>query len=297
MKKIYTILLYITLSITLNSCAMIFNRHPNKVFVNSYPDSAQVFLNNTFLGFTPTYLEVDGKQSTYSIILKMEGYENRNLIVENKTNSFLQTLDLILLSPYIISTLSGYNYEQYTLQNDYIFLKYNDTIKKPCSRNFGDNFIMVEGIPLISILGGLVTLETNYYNDLFKIKESEESLNSIGVKGGWGYGVIALGDIKSEGFGYNIMPSYAYENFTDFDDYQDKSCKYIFSIGFSYSQKIDRPSSNYPYGSKYNLYRGILPSFSFQNITMYYEKRIFWGYSLGYVNAVNFFQFSFGYRF
>ncbi|MCX6148484.1 MAG: PEGA domain-containing protein [Candidatus Kapabacteria bacterium] len=297
MKKIYRISILLFLGLFLNSCGILFNKNPNRIYVNSNPDSAKVYHNDSLLGVTPAYIEVEGKNKNYILTLSKEGFENRSFIVEKTMNDLPFWLDVMGIYPMFITYLSGYDYKHYITKNDYIFLKTKDSLKNKFKRDFGNSLLIAEGTPFISLFGGFVGITANYYKEIYRLNIKEETSSSLGVKCGWGFGGIALGDIISEGFGYNIMPSYSYERFTDFDDYQDKSCKYIFSLGASYSQKIDRPSTNYPYGSKYNLYHGILPSFSFQNITMYYEKRIFWGYSLGYVNAVNFFQFSFGYRF
>jgi hypothetical protein len=296
LKKVYKISILLFLGLLLNSCGILFNKNPNRIYFNSNPDSAKVYLNDSLLGVTPVYIEFDSKNKNYKFTLSKDGFENRNFIVEQSMNYLPFFLDVIWGFPMLVTYLSGYDYKHYITKNDYIFLKSKDSLNKSLKRDFGNNFIMVEGAPLVSFVGAFLTLSTNYYREIYKIKKNEESLHSLGVKGGWGWGFYGfLDDNGYEGFGYNIMPSYSYERFTDFDDYQEKSCKYIFSLGASYYQRIINPAGYSPGLTTFK--RGFQPSFSFQNITMYYDKKIFWGYSLGRVNALNYFQFTFGIRF
>ncbi len=291
LNKIITILF----CILLNSCAVLLNHHPNRVSIKSFPDSSNVYLGDSLIGITPIIVNLSDTNENYLLSIRKESYKNINLYVNKEYNTAILLLDLWGFYPFIISKIIGYSYKSFSPKHSYLLIeKINqDSISNPLFANLGNNFIMTEFTPFYALLGAYVTLSANYYKDLFDLSKSYNSVSNIGLKGGWGWGGIGfLNTDGKEGFGYNLMPSYSYEKINYFNNSIDK---FIISLGASYTQSIYY--TTYPYNMPPENFKGFRPAISYQSIITYPIYNIFWGYSLGYINAVNYFQFSFGYRF
>ncbi|MCX6148483.1 MAG: PEGA domain-containing protein [Candidatus Kapabacteria bacterium] len=294
MKKIYTILLYITLSITLNSCAMIFNANPDRVHIKSKPNDAKIFIGDSLLGETPQYIYLNPKKDLQKVTIKKEGYKDKIIDIERSTQYNILALDILTIEPVLFSLVGGYHYRSFFPYSCNVILDNIDTVNitsstpKVFKPDYGDNFIIAEAMPAYLAIAVYLSATANYYRDIYHFANTGKSQSSLGIKGGWGWATGgALDGGGLEGFGYNIMPCYSYEIYSDVSE---NSLKHIFAFGKSYFQTIS-------IGDHTTYKKGFRYSFQYQYLITNLNSNLFYGFSVGHVNASNVAQISFGYRF
>ncbi len=94
---------------SLNGCATVFKGSTEEVSFASEPDSADVYVNGTNLGKTPTKLELASKD-TYTIDFKKEGYKTKSVMLNHSLGAGYLVLDivfLLLFIPIIVDAATG----------------------------------------------------------------------------------------------------------------------------------------------------------------------------------------------
>ena len=78
-KKIKVVLGFagILTAATLSGCATMFGDNDKSVHINSYPQGAQLYVNNNPIGTTPTTITVPNTWSPTLVTIKKPGYQTR----------------------------------------------------------------------------------------------------------------------------------------------------------------------------------------------------------------------------
>jgi len=80
------ILAALPLTLTLASCATVFNGTSQELQFTSEPPAAQVFINGQSVGYTPLTISV--KRNDPEVVLKKEGYKDQPVYLEYKLSGF-----------------------------------------------------------------------------------------------------------------------------------------------------------------------------------------------------------------
>lgn len=325
-KILFNIFLIFTL-LLLNSCGAIFTKFRNTVYINSEPKGAEVIFKDSVVGVTPAAITFDRLENIDSIgvHLKKENYVTDKLILNIDLHSTQQIIDIYpFILPYLISqSYKGYNGFS---QKDYIIkLRNIDSLSKNNLEinpikinplrdkiNFATDFTNIQGtyqsnsefylelLPLVSFNGGIISFNLNHYIDVYNLHKTNDDRIDLGLRSGWGYHYKSFGFANEydRSRGYYILPSISYEIVTSYG----MSNKYIFSIGPSYinNEKIDAYITNEvccpnKLNSIYSKEKGFILSYNAQYIRKDYIDNFIYGFSLGYLNKSQYFQFLFGF--
>lgn len=108
--KIIAIVTLIAFSIfSLNGCATVFKGSTDTVNFASEPDSADLYVNGSNMGKTPTQLELASKD-TYTVDFKKEGYKTKTMMLNHSLGAGWLVLDivfLLLFIPLIVDAATG----------------------------------------------------------------------------------------------------------------------------------------------------------------------------------------------
>jgi len=108
--KIISVFMLIAFSFySLNGCATVFKGSTDTVSFASDPDEADLYVNGTNMGKTPTQLELASKD-TYTIDFKKEGYITKSMILNHSLGAGWLVLDivfLLFLIPIIVDAATG----------------------------------------------------------------------------------------------------------------------------------------------------------------------------------------------
>lgn len=322
-KLIYTFIIINIL--LLNSCGVIFTKFRNTVYIDSEPQGAEVVFNDSIVCITPakiTFERLD-KLDSLKVHLKKDNYFSDKLMLNIDLHSTQQFVDYFpFVLPYLISqSYRGYNGFS---QKDYnIKLRNIDSLKnlglstKPMyinplmdKINFGTDFTNITGkykpnsefyieiVPFIGLNGGVITLNLNHYIDIYNLQKTQEDRIDLGLRSGWGYQHINSNFDNHISRGYYILPSISYEIVTSYG----YSNKYVISMGPSYINNfyevgtfIDEPGQNTKLIRNYSQDKGLAFSINAQYFRREYIDRFQYGFSFGYLNKAQYFQFVFGY--
>lgn len=108
MKKILSISMILggVILSSLTGCASIFGDNNKAVHVNSYPQKAQVFVNNMPVGTTPTVISVPNTWSPTILTFKKKGYLEQTTQVNTKFQP-VGILNIFFWPGFIVDALSG----------------------------------------------------------------------------------------------------------------------------------------------------------------------------------------------
>ncbi len=109
MKTILSIiLLLLTFSLLfLNSCATLFKGSTEEVSFSSEPTGAEVYVNGQHMGETPFPLNLESDMH-YTIEFRLEGYENKTVLINNSVGAGWIILDVLGgLIPIIVDAATG----------------------------------------------------------------------------------------------------------------------------------------------------------------------------------------------
>ena len=97
MKKIITYVLLAVYTVSFSSCATIFTGSRQTVKVATIPPGADVFVEGEKMGQTPTEITLKKGFNPESVVVKKEGFENKNLPLNTILNpvAILNLLGLI----------------------------------------------------------------------------------------------------------------------------------------------------------------------------------------------------------
>lgn len=106
MKNLLRLATIVAVALSLSGCATLFGDNTRQVSVNSNPQGAKVYLNNQYMGTTPTTLTMSSLWDTNIVELKKPGHEP---IVRTVNTSFqpVTILDILLWPTLIIDGVSG----------------------------------------------------------------------------------------------------------------------------------------------------------------------------------------------
>lgn len=113
-----SIIVILTLSLFLQSCASIINGSRQKVKIDSFPSGATIIVSGQEMGVTPTKINLSRKKS-YSLELEKDGYETESAYITKQFNGWIWG-NLIFGGPIgaIIDFGTGASYS--FVQNDYV---------------------------------------------------------------------------------------------------------------------------------------------------------------------------------
>jgi len=116
--KIFSVTLVVLISVTcFTGCATIFKGSTEKVGFSSDPGGADVYVNGILLGKTPFELNMKSNK-TYTLEFKKEGYESRNVVLNNSVGGGWVVLDILGgLIPVVIDAATG---DWYHLDQDHV---------------------------------------------------------------------------------------------------------------------------------------------------------------------------------
>ncbi len=123
MKRLGLLLLAVIVltMLALQSCATIFAGSKTAISVKGAPDSAKVYYNGMFVGYTPTKVKVPrGKHKNNVIEIKKENYEPEQVRLSSKLSTGYLILDIFSgVWPTIIDLATGSIYAPYPKKVDY----------------------------------------------------------------------------------------------------------------------------------------------------------------------------------
>ncbi len=102
------ILLLLTFSLLfLNSCATLFKGSTEEVSFSSEPTCAEVYFNGQYMCETPFPLNLESDKH-YTIEFRLEGYENKTVLINNSVGAGWIILDILGgLIPIIVDAATG----------------------------------------------------------------------------------------------------------------------------------------------------------------------------------------------
>lgn len=104
MKKLLSLLLILLL---LTNCATIFKGSTDTVSFSSDPTGASVYVDGMNMGKAPIQLELKSSK-TYNVEFRLDGYDTRNVIINNSVGAGYIVLDVLFgLFPVIIDAATG----------------------------------------------------------------------------------------------------------------------------------------------------------------------------------------------
>lgn len=273
---------------------MIFNANPDRVHIKSEPDDSKIYLGDSLLGETPQYIFLNPKKDLQKVTIKKEGYNDKIIDIERSTQYNILALDIFPILPALYSFVKGYHYRSFFPYNYSVNLEkidsntFTQNPPKSFEPKYGNNFVIFEALPVYGLISIYLSATANYYRDIIHIGNTGNSQSSFGIKGGWGWATGGAMDGGGfEGFGYNLLPCYSYEIYSDASE---NSLKHIFAFGKSYFQTIS-------IGDHTTYKKGFRYSFQYQYLITNLNSNLFYGFSVGHINASNVAQISFGYRF
>jgi hypothetical protein len=106
MKNIIHFSIIISL-IYLGSCATLFKGSTEEVSFSSEPSKAKVYVNGQLMGKTPFPLNLESNKN-YSIEFRLDGYENKTILINNSVGADWIILDVLFgLIPIIVDAATG----------------------------------------------------------------------------------------------------------------------------------------------------------------------------------------------
>jgi hypothetical protein len=103
------------------SCATIFTGTKDRIIVNSVPEGAKVEIDGVSYGKTPVTIPVKRSLNSTTMTLKAEGYETKNIELQQSFNA-VSILNLTNLGGWVIDLLTGavmrYDVKSYNIELD-----------------------------------------------------------------------------------------------------------------------------------------------------------------------------------
>lgn len=90
----------------LSGCATIFSGSSDNVTFNSTPEGAKVEINGNSVGRTPVTVPIKRTLTPPQVQLKLDGYESRNVMVQNSFNG-VSVLNIFFWPGFIIDAATG----------------------------------------------------------------------------------------------------------------------------------------------------------------------------------------------
>jgi len=106
MNKALNILIATGIFLSLSGCASIFGDKNRQVSVNSKPQGAKVYLNNQYMGVTPTNVTLNNIWSTNTVQVKMPNYEPVNTNIDSSFQP-VGILNIFFWPGFIVDAVSG----------------------------------------------------------------------------------------------------------------------------------------------------------------------------------------------
>ncbi len=127
MKKLCYLLFIAAFMLIAQSCATIFAGSKTAVSVKGIPDSAKVYYNGMFVGYSPTKVKVPrGKRENSEIEIKKDNYQAEQVKLSSKFSTGYLILDVFSgVWPAVIDLATGSIYAPYPKR-----IKYNLEPKK-----------------------------------------------------------------------------------------------------------------------------------------------------------------------
>jgi hypothetical protein len=105
MKNLMSIGIFISI-IGLSGCATLFGENNKTVQVNSIPEGAQVYMNGSLIGTTPTTLSIPSTFSPPPIAIRKKGYQQQTAQIDT-TFQPVGALNILFLPGFIIDAATG----------------------------------------------------------------------------------------------------------------------------------------------------------------------------------------------
>lgn len=117
-KKIILIfLVFVVITSIFSGCATVFKGSTERLFINSFPSGADVYINNQKKGTTPYTAELI-TNNTYQIKISKDKYKDAEIIVKSHISGTWVILDIICVGvPVIVDAITG---SWYTLETNQI---------------------------------------------------------------------------------------------------------------------------------------------------------------------------------
>jgi len=116
MKKILNIFMIVALALSATGCATLLKGDMERVYFSSNPDSAEVYVNDTYKGTTPLQLNLPSK-GIYNIEFRKDGYRSKTVVIDNKIGEGWILLDALTgLVPVLVDAVTG-NWIQLSTNN------------------------------------------------------------------------------------------------------------------------------------------------------------------------------------
>jgi hypothetical protein len=112
-------LVLLSVIVALSACAAIFKGSSEEIELSSDPQGAKIYLNNQYVGITPTYMKLESKK-TYHFEFKKDGYKTRPVFLGNSVGAGWVILDILFggIIGIVVDAATGSWYE---LDNSMVF--------------------------------------------------------------------------------------------------------------------------------------------------------------------------------
>ena len=101
------IIIILSSLIILIGCATVFKGSTEEVNFSSEPSEAKVYINGQYMGETPFPLNLQSNKN-YTIEFRLEGYENKTVLLNNSVGAGWIILDVVCaLIPIIVDAATG----------------------------------------------------------------------------------------------------------------------------------------------------------------------------------------------
>lgn len=94
------------MALTLGGCATLFGDNGRTVAVNSQPEGAKIYLNNQYVGATPSMITINQLWSPNTIEIKKPGYQSAVHMINGKFQP-VGVLNIFIWPGFIVDAISG----------------------------------------------------------------------------------------------------------------------------------------------------------------------------------------------
>lgn len=328
-KNIIYILLLMSL-IYLNSCGLMFHKVRKSVYVDSNPQNAEIYINDSLVGVTPTELDLRKYNYQVTLELKKENYVNDKIMLISETNNLQQFADILFYAiPYFVNDYVGNDYETFKFPYNMVNLRNIDSLKainEPIESKLSNVYeeyynqitkfdnknnstlqtqFLVEGLPGFFLTTSYLSFVISNHTEFFDLYTKHDSRVGLGLRSGYGWAGFGSGEYLYKTSGYFVLPTINYESVRSLGQTMTLSVgvgqSFISEyeedlvLNKNYKEPIDGELPTEPEYIREKINSKSQPiSILYSGIYKDYTRNIILSATVGYLNKLNYIQFGFG---
>lgn len=331
MIKTYLYILLLISMISLNSCGLLFHKVRKSVYIDSDPKNAEIYINDSLVGITPTELDLRKHQYQVTLELRKENYVNDKIMLISEPNNLQQYSDMLFyLVPYFLNDYVGNDYESFKFSYNMVKLRNIDSLKslkQPLDSKLTNVYedyynkmtefdnknrsclqtqFFIEAFPMPFLTTSYITFTISNHTEFFDLYTKSNSRVGLGLRGGYGFAGFGSGEYLYKTSGYFVLPTLNYESATSLG----QTMTFTIGVGKSFISETEEDlvlNKNYvepidgelPTEAKYireEIKSKSQPiSIIYSGMYKDYTSNILFSATIGYLNKLNYIQFGIGF--